>query len=360
MTEVVVIMTIPNLHLISIFEELINQSDFNVRYHCWGELPSYRKSNDWKLPDRVIYSVDDQDSIKKIKKADIVVFLGAASPFPKQPFLLRKMLKLKERVYVISEGVKKQPGLLKRIVFRSLINSKKLTYLAIGHHSHKDFRQLGMSKWEMRKFGFSEQYRQVEPINKSSKDVVKIISAGQLIDRKNYNGLLKAIAAYNGDQNFSVQIAGEGEKRNELVELAHRLNISDKVDFIGHLKQGELHDLFLHADAFILPSHYDGWGVVINQCLHYSLPVIISNGVRSGKDYLVENENNGLIFENQDEFNHALKRILEDADLRKSLSENAKVKYDEWKISNIAARLKQIFDDPTTDFNDGPLSIIKE
>ncbi len=46
---------------------------------------------------------------------------------------------------------------------------------------------------------------------------------------------------------------------------------------------------------FVLPSRYDGWGVVINQALGAGLPVICSDAVGAGTD-LVEENINGLHF----------------------------------------------------------------
>src|SRR5262249_49911910 len=43
----------------------------------------------------------------------------------------------------------------------------------------------------------------------------------------------------------------------------------------------------------VLPSRYDGWGVVINQALAAGLPIITSDAVGAGLD-LVENGINGL------------------------------------------------------------------
>ncbi len=53
--------------------------------------------------------------------------------------------------------------------------------------------------------------------------------------------------------------------------------------------------LFARADVFILPSRYDGWGVVVNQAIGAGLPVICSDAVGAGYD-LVEPEVNGLRF----------------------------------------------------------------
>ena len=52
---------------------------------------------------------------------------------------------------------------------------------------------------------------------------------------------------------------------------------------------------FAQADVFVLPSRYDGWGVVVNQAIGAGLPVICSDMVGAGHD-LVDEDVNGLKF----------------------------------------------------------------
>jgi glycosyltransferase involved in cell wall biosynthesis len=54
-----------------------------------------------------------------------------------------------------------------------------------------------------------------------------------------------------------------------------------------------LPNYFARADAFVLPSRFDGWGVVINQAMAAGLPIITSDAVGAGLD-LVEDGVNGL------------------------------------------------------------------
>jgi glycosyltransferase involved in cell wall biosynthesis len=59
----------------------------------------------------------------------------------------------------------------------------------------------------------------------------------------------------------------------------------------------DLPRFFARADVFILPSRYDGWGVVVNQALGAGMPIICSDMVGAGRD-LVEKDVNGAIFPN--------------------------------------------------------------
>jgi glycosyltransferase involved in cell wall biosynthesis len=68
-----------------------------------------------------------------------------------------------------------------------------------------------------------------------------------------------------------------------------------RIHYAGFQAPERLPEYFSQADVFVLPSRYDGWGVVINQALGAGLPVICSDSVGAGLD-LVEENVNGLRF----------------------------------------------------------------
>ncbi len=359
MKSIIVILKNPNFHLISIYEELRKQQKYNISYYCWEDLPEYRKNNNWELPENLKVGFDPKNELKKLIAADILVFHGIIAPFPKNLLLFRKMLKKRKSIFMSSEGFERShtKGIRKKI-FQWLVNSPKVTYLAIGKNAHSDYRSMGMTKWKMRKFAFSEPYLPAPENAHADTKEINIIVPGRLVEIKNLPSLFEALSEYKGDKEVKLHLAGEGELKEELKALAHKLDIADKVIFTGQLHQQELHELFLAAHFLVLPSHYDGWGVVINQALHYGLPVLISKNVRSGQDFLVDHNKNGYIFNDQSEFNNYLKRLIEENDTRRSFGKVAREKYDLWRIENIAKRLSEVFENPAIDFEEGPLKII--
>jgi glycosyltransferase involved in cell wall biosynthesis len=66
-----------------------------------------------------------------------------------------------------------------------------------------------------------------------------------------------------------------------------------KIRYEGFRPPERLPEFFEQSDAFVLPSRYDGWGVVINQALAAGLPIITTNAVGAGLDF-VDNEVNGM------------------------------------------------------------------
>ena len=67
----------------------------------------------------------------------------------------------------------------------------------------------------------------------------------------------------------------------------------------GALHGRKLHEEFWSASAFIMPSDFEQWGLVVNEAMAASLPVIASRGVGAARS-LIEDEFTGWTFDAQD------------------------------------------------------------
>src|SRR5207248_5144062 len=66
---------------------------------------------------------------------------------------------------------------------------------------------------------------------------------------------------------------------SELRRQAERLNLSDRVIFTGMLEGEMKQGAFAAADAFVLPSHQENFGIAVVEALATGVPVLISNRV---------------------------------------------------------------------------------
>jgi phosphatidyl-myo-inositol dimannoside synthase len=69
-------------------------------------------------------------------------------------------------------------------------------------------------------------------------------------------------------------VAGDGDDRLRLEQLACELGVAEQVRFIGYVPDRELPDLYRTADVFIMPSTGEGFGIVFLQALASGIPVI--------------------------------------------------------------------------------------
>lgn len=124
----------------------------------------------------------------------------------------------------------------------------------------------------------------------------KIVSySGRLLARKNVKDIIDALVQLNReDLHFMIFGGGTAEEEQDLVTYAQSKNVPMTITgFITD--QDELYKHYFMSDVFILPSIDDPWGLVVNEAMAASLPVIVSDGCGCSLD-LVEDGKNGYVY----------------------------------------------------------------
>jgi glycosyltransferase involved in cell wall biosynthesis len=167
----------------------------------------------------------------------------------------------------------------------------------------------------------------------------RFLFAGQMISRKGVDVLLAAFARLKSDGlPVELHLVGrEGELPSWLASLP--ATVRKAVVYHGFVQPSGLPKHFSEADVFVLPSRYDGWGVVVNQALGAGIPVITSTAAGAGKD-LVEDGINGLHVLPGDltTLETAMRKLATRQDLRDRMSAAAKVTAERIGPKTAAAR----------------------
>ncbi len=130
------------------------------------------------------------------------------------------------------------------------------------------------------------------PRTELDRGTVTFLFCGQMIARKGVDQLLAAFAML--PENARLLLVGrEAELPQLLANLA--APVRERVRYAGFQSPDALPKFFAQADVFVLPSRYDGWGVVVNQALGAGLPILASDCVGAAHDLLREGEN-GFLF----------------------------------------------------------------
>ena len=105
-----------------------------------------------------------------------------------------------------------------------------------------------------------------------------IIAVGRLNEQKDYPNLLSALTSTH--KNVKVAIAGQGSLLEELENKARVLGISDRVCFLGI--RTDIPRLMSAADIFVLPSAWEGFGLVVAEAMACERVVVAtdSGGVK--------------------------------------------------------------------------------
>ena len=101
-----------------------------------------------------------------------------------------------------------------------------------------------------------------------------LVSVGHLTTRKGHDLVIGALPFLPDSQLF---IAGSGPEEGRLKALAKKLNVSDRVCFLGILSQDRLRALYSAADSLVLASSHEGWANVLLESMAGGAPVVASN-----------------------------------------------------------------------------------
>jgi glycosyltransferase involved in cell wall biosynthesis len=170
-----------------------------------------------------------------------------------------------------------------------------------------------------------------------------VLFVGRLAPQKSAHTLLEAVSRVRTSiPNLILLMVGEGELRGEFQALSGRLNLGDTVQFRGAVHHPEF---FYHAaDIFVLPSVFEGLGMVILEAFGASLPVIATD--IEGPGELVQHGRNGLLFKPGDvaRLTELIQDLHADAGMRARLGKagNESLRED-FDVEKYAARMEELY-----------------
>lgn len=104
--------------------------------------------------------------------------------------------------------------------------------------------------------------------------VVKFVSVGSLTYKKGFETAIRALAIIK-NRKWNYKIIGEGPERQKLQALINELGLNGDIELIGWSEemQKHLHD----SDIQLIPSLWEGFGLVAAEGMSTGLPVVASN-----------------------------------------------------------------------------------
>jgi len=164
--------------------------------------------------------------------------------------------------------------------------------LAMGNDGVQFYRNAGFPPGIV--YPFMYQPPRYEELRRGpARDPVRLIYIGKLVRRKGVDVLLRGLSRTECD-NWKLTIVGDGPEAAQHRGLARRCGVAQHIDWRGAISSDRIHDLLIEHDLCIVPSRFEGWGVVTNEAIGAGVPVICSDRVASRE--LVENSGAGSIF----------------------------------------------------------------
>lgn len=209
---------------------------------------------------------------------------------------------------ILSESSKsKFKILLKKVILEKFLFKYSFGFLTSGTANEDFYRYYNVPKSKIIRLPFSWGYEEI--LQKANTLKIKkaqlrkdfdieessfvILYVGRLSKEKNPLVILDAYKKIN-NKNKKLFVVGDGPMRKEFEKKINDLNL-ENVNMVGFVPHEKTFDYYTLADVLILSSEHETWGIVVNEAMCFSLPIVASNRVGSAVD-LVDNGKNGYIF----------------------------------------------------------------
>ncbi|MCD6409558.1 MAG: glycosyltransferase family 4 protein [Candidatus Verstraetearchaeota archaeon] len=150
-----------------------------------------------------------------------------------------------------------------------------------------------------------------------------------------------------GDGSFTSTGLGYGKGNywaRTLQNLARELKVIEYVHLLGYVPDEELRSLYARADAVLLPSLMEGFGLTVIEAWNYKKPVIVSRG--AGVSELIVEGVNGLIHEPGDhkDLYEKLCYLLENPEEAEKMGATGCELAQQCFVSSAVERTKELFE----------------
>lgn len=147
---------------------------------------------------------------------------------------------------------------------------------------------------------------------------VRLLFVGNLISRKGLHHLLEALRELS-PETWRLDVVGALDMdRDYAARLGRRireLGLQDRITLHGRLDGERLIELYRDSQVFVLPSSYEGFGIVYLEAMSFGLPVVA--GASGATDEIVRHEVTGFLVNPADRRSVQLpiERLIADRDL---------------------------------------------
>jgi len=165
---------------------------------------------------------------------------------------------------------------------------------------------------------------------------IRILYLGRLEPHKGVSDFLAASRHAAHTRSDLTWIIAGGGSLAEAVEREARDN--PRLFYLGRLDDEHVRKAYQLADIFVMPSHFEPWGLVVNEAMASGLPVIVSDRAGCIPD-LIEDGVNGIVTpaENPDALYSAVAMLADDEERRRAFGLRAREKISGWTLSNQAS-----------------------
>jgi len=140
---------------------------------------------------------------------------------------------------------------------------------------------------------------------------------------------------------YKVLIAGDGPEREKLKRLARRLNVQDKIIFLGYRK--DIIFIYSLLNLLVMPSLSESFGLSVVEAQSMKTPVIVSNVPALNE--IIQDKENGLLFEakNGKDLAKKIDKVYKNRKLREKLVINSLRSVKKYSLKEYLKKMNKIY-----------------
>ncbi len=152
---------------------------------------------------------------------------------------------------------------------------------------------------------------------------LQLLAVGAVVPRKAYDVLVRALAGHK-ETDWRLAIVGPTDRSAEALAGLHAAiadtGLAGRIGLVGPVSQERLSGYYAAADIFLMPSLYEGYGMVLAEAMARGLPIVCTTGGAAA-----ETVPDGAAIKvppgDERALGDAIGRLLRDAGLRRRLAD---------------------------------------
>jgi len=190
-----------------------------------------------------------------------------------------------------------------------------------------------------------ERKKKLDSVREEARKEIVLLFVGYVTRVKGVLDLVKAVSLLSQKTAWKLNIVGssssEPETLNELKRIISDMGLEGKVQLHGRVEKDRLQGLYQSADIFILPSYWEGYGIVFIEAMSMGLPIISTTA--GAIPEVVTHHKTGLLVEAGDiqGLSKSIERLINSSEMRESMGQagkNIAKRVADWQITELSFR----------------------
>jgi glycosyltransferase involved in cell wall biosynthesis len=214
----------------------------------------------------------------------------------------------------------------------------------LSSEEREDFAALGFDRGKIFKVLNVVELDAASERHQRNNDEISLLFVSRLIPTK---GLVETIRAAKilkeSGVRFQLTVVGDGETREQAERLTRELGLDGNITFTGYIAETDVARHLAAGDVFVFPTrHIEGQPVALYKAAIAGL-AIVTTKVRSASDLLTDEVNCLFCTAVPEDIAAKIKRLIDDAGLRKSMADNNRAFRELLSAEKVAAEYVSIY-----------------